>query len=201
MKLILVRHGETVENVKGICQGQSHGTLSKKGISQAKKVAKALKNEKIDVAYSSDLRRAFNTAKEIMKYHKNVKLVPEKQLREKNQGVLTGKHHAFRQQYLIKKGVKHTDELNDCGEKWDEVKDRAINFYNKICKKYANETVLIVTHGGIIASILLHLKGWGWERYKDVVAGNTAYSVISVNGKGKHRILIQNCTDHLCKPL
>ena len=35
MKLLIVRHGETVENLQRICQGQSHGTLSEKGIKQA----------------------------------------------------------------------------------------------------------------------------------------------------------------------
>lgn len=38
MKIIIIRHGETEENAAGIIQGQSHGTLSKKGIEQAKKV-------------------------------------------------------------------------------------------------------------------------------------------------------------------
>ena len=48
MKLILTRHGETIENKKGILQGQKIGTLSKKGIKQAKKLALRLKGKKID---------------------------------------------------------------------------------------------------------------------------------------------------------
>ncbi|MBW2970484.1 histidine phosphatase family protein, partial [Candidatus Woesearchaeota archaeon] len=53
MKLIIVRHGQTIENAKKICQGQSLGTLSEKGIKQAKKIGERLKNEKIDKIYVS----------------------------------------------------------------------------------------------------------------------------------------------------
>src|SRR3989338_4842950 len=49
---------------------------------QAKKVAAHLKNEKIDFIYSSDLRRAKDTAKEIAKYHK-VKIFYTKELSER----------------------------------------------------------------------------------------------------------------------
>ena len=48
MRLILTRHGETEENVADIIQGHLPGKLSEKGIAQVKKVAKRLKDEKID---------------------------------------------------------------------------------------------------------------------------------------------------------
>ena len=64
MRLILVRHGETNENKNKVVQGFLNTTLSKIGIQQAKKVANRLKDEKIDFAYSSDLDRAKQTAKE-----------------------------------------------------------------------------------------------------------------------------------------
>ena len=67
MKLILTRHGETVDNIKGILQGQNPGKLSENGIQQAKQLALRLKNENIDAIYSSDLARAADTAKEIYK--------------------------------------------------------------------------------------------------------------------------------------
>jgi len=38
MKLIIVRHGETHENVKKIIQGWTVGTLNEKGKEQAKKL-------------------------------------------------------------------------------------------------------------------------------------------------------------------
>ena len=64
MKLIITRHGETIENVKGIAMGSLPGNLSKKGKKQAKLVAKRLKNININAIYTSDLKRAYDTAKE-----------------------------------------------------------------------------------------------------------------------------------------
>jgi len=57
MRLILVRHGETEENVAKITQGHMPSKLTKQGIEQAKKLALRLKDEKIDKIFVSDLKR------------------------------------------------------------------------------------------------------------------------------------------------
>jgi len=74
MKLIITRHGETEENKNRIIQGHIDGTLSQLGLEQAKKLAERLKDEKIDLIFSSDLGRALNTAKEVAKFHKDIPL-------------------------------------------------------------------------------------------------------------------------------
>ena len=91
MKLIITRHGETLENVHNICQGHIHGSLTHKGIEQAKKLGERLKNEHIDVIYSSDLRRSFDTTKEIAKFHPNTPLITTERLRERFMGKMQGK--------------------------------------------------------------------------------------------------------------
>lgn len=82
MKIILTRHGRTEENDAGILQGHLPGTLSENGWNQARKVAERLKSETIDYAYSSDLARSANTAKEIMKYHPETPMEFTEELRE-----------------------------------------------------------------------------------------------------------------------
>jgi len=82
MKLILTRHGETIENQKGIMQGHLPGHLSKQGVEQAKKLALRLKHNEIDAIYSSDLKRAADTAKEIARYHKKIPINFVQELRE-----------------------------------------------------------------------------------------------------------------------
>ena len=57
MRLILTRHGETTANKDDLLQGQLQGELNKLGKLQAKATANALKKEKIDVAFTSDLKR------------------------------------------------------------------------------------------------------------------------------------------------
>lgn len=59
--LLLVRHGETVDNVRQIMQGQTQGELTPNGIGQARALAAELKDTPIDVFVSSDLKRAFDT--------------------------------------------------------------------------------------------------------------------------------------------
>ena len=61
--IFLVRHGETEWNREDRMQGQvQHVKLNTEGISQSKLLAKRLEKEKIDMAYSSPLERALQTA-------------------------------------------------------------------------------------------------------------------------------------------
>ncbi len=91
MRLILVRHGETDQHVKGILLGQKiDAGLNRNGISQATKLALRLKKEKIDTIFSSDLKRAKETARIINDYH-DLKIKYTKKLRERNFGVFQGK--------------------------------------------------------------------------------------------------------------
>jgi len=81
MKLFITRHGETIENINNICQGHIEGQLSKEGINQAKKLANRFKDEQINAIYSSDLNRAVDTAKQILKFHPDLTLILDKRLR------------------------------------------------------------------------------------------------------------------------
>lgn len=56
--LYLVRHGETVENVQKVMQGQTPGTLSALGEQQAAHLCEQFRSEAIDLFFSSDLQRA-----------------------------------------------------------------------------------------------------------------------------------------------
>ena len=69
-RLLLVRHGETVDNVNKIMQGQTHGRLTLNGIEQAHELGRQLRGEHIDVFLSSDLARAVETL-EIIKQEKD----------------------------------------------------------------------------------------------------------------------------------
>ena len=66
-RLLLVRHGETVDNINKIMQGQTHGRLTLNGIEQAHELGRQLRGEHIDVFLSSDLARAVETLEIIKK--------------------------------------------------------------------------------------------------------------------------------------
>lgn len=92
MRLILVRHGETDLNKQRRVQGLSNLGLNEKGRRQAEALAQALKNEKLDVIYTSPLRRALETAQAIGRFHQ-VEVVTLDGLKELDVGMVDGMNY------------------------------------------------------------------------------------------------------------
>jgi broad specificity phosphatase PhoE len=198
MRLILVRHGETVDNKKGIIGGIRNRKLSPEGLAQARKVAERLKEEKIEFIYSSDLQRAYRTAKEIAKHHR-LPIIITNLLREQNLGVLEGQP---RKNYPHSpKLLQHPLRANPPkGEPTKEMKKRTLQFYRSLFERHKYHTVLLATHGGPIMMLLTHLHDESYSRYLKFRPGNTAVTIIDVKdvkGRGKHKIKLLNCTRHL----
>ena len=55
-RIIIERHGQSIGNAERIYLGITDLGLTDEGVEQAKITAEALKDEKIDVIYSSDLK-------------------------------------------------------------------------------------------------------------------------------------------------
>lgn len=151
MNLILVRHGETEENVARIVQGQMPGKLSASGVLQSKELALALKGEHFDAVFCSDLQRCIDTAAEIMQFHKNTQITYTKALREINFGSLQG-------QYSKDIAWHFTDNIDGTlvfggGESNMQLAARVISFVNSLLPKYSNKKLLFVTHGGPMRAI------------------------------------------------
>ena len=199
MKLILIRHGETHENVAGIIQGQGPGRLTDIGKEQAKKVGLRLKNEKIDVAYVSDLERTCNTAKEILHYNQNNQKIPvvyTKELRERNFGIYEGLPREEWRELLEKNKEQYTGTITG-GESRLEVTKRIVAFCDKLLKKHKQETVLIVSHGGPLTLLYLHLFEKSQEEYKNYHPSNAAVTILEISDDKKHTVYILNCVKHL----
>lgn len=151
MKLILLRHAKTKENEKRIAQGQLPGNISKKGLRQAKRVAKKIEKLDIDKIYSSDLRRAKETASEI----KNKKINYTKELRERNFGIFQGKKYPKSwNKFVWQKGFLKENK----GEGNEEFLNRMKKFLEKIQKKEKEKTILIITHKRVIQAIISIIK-------------------------------------------
>jgi broad specificity phosphatase PhoE len=82
-RVYIVRHAETEENKQKIIQGHLDTILNSEGEGQADLVAKALKDVPFDVAYSSDLKRATDTAKRILVHHSGVEVQTHIAIRER----------------------------------------------------------------------------------------------------------------------
>lgn len=140
--LYLVRHGETVDNVNKILQGQTQGRLTKTGESQACSVRDEMAGVHIDAFVSSDLQRSFDTCR-IIVGNRNVDIVQTSLLRERDWGGFTGL-------YIPDLAGK---EWPDDVETLDEMKHRARRFLDMIKTNYPDMTVLAVGHGIINKAI------------------------------------------------
>lgn len=189
MRLLITRHGQTIENELGIFQGHIEGTLTKKGVFQAQKLAERLQHESIDAIFTSDLLRAYNTALEIKKFHSKTKFFSTRSLRERNLGILQN----------TKKSNYDAEQLTELytnppqGENILAIHKRAIEFHDMVTSEFFAKTVLYVTHQGmknILINYLLKEKPDTFRKF-----GNTSLTEIHVDNSID--LKIYNCTKHL----
>lgn len=156
MKLYIVRHGETEENIEGVIMGHHHGILSELGKKQVIRLANQLKNYKFNHIYSSDLQRCVDTAIEIKKFYTNTPITFTKQLRETNFGVFQGTKSADVDWNKFGSDIM-TRKLTG-GESFGEIINRVSIFLDGIKKDHKNDSILIVTHSGIINAFISIIK-------------------------------------------
>ena len=141
--IILVRHGETVGNVRQIMQGQTQGELNEKGREQARQVAERLAGEQVDAVVASDLRRAVQTAEIIAAPH-DLPVLTTPLLRERDWGSFTGR-------FIPElKGEVWPDDI----ESEEALLERARLFLIYITTTYPGNRVVAVGHGIINKAIL-----------------------------------------------
>ncbi|MBU4502329.1 MAG: histidine phosphatase family protein [Nanoarchaeota archaeon] len=198
MELILVRHGETVENKNNIMQGHISGTLSEEGIKQAKLVAERLKDINVIKIFTSDLARAKDTAKEIAKFHQDAQFIEDERIRERDYGIMTGMGRAesYKIANLQELGINGKPEQ---GESIVEVGERLSDFYNQILETNSDETIIIVSHGSSITILVGIILGRSLEEsFESLVKyENTAVSEVDVDKDGNVNLVCFNCVKHL----
>ncbi len=141
-RLLLVRHGETEDNVHQIMQGQTQGVLTENGVAQALTLADTMAAEPIDVFLSSDLKRAIDTCELIaQRHHQSVVTTPL--LRERDWGDFTGRYIPDLKDQVWPPNVETMSAL----------KQRARKFLDMIRHDYPEQTVLAVGHGIINKAI------------------------------------------------
>jgi alpha-ribazole phosphatase len=180
-KLILVRHGQTVWNKELKYQGHTDIELSAEGQQQAELVADRLKDEKVAAVYSSDLTRAFVTAQTIAGRH-NLPVTTIPELRELKFGEWEGlTYKAISEGWPAEMGLlyTHTDEVQiPGGETFRELKDRAAGAVAKLIEQHRNETIVVVSHGGTIRTILCETLDIHLNHLWDIKQDNTAVNIV-----------------------
>ena len=159
-KIIIVRHGQTEYNTRKIIQGHLDIPLDETGVLQAKAAAQLLKNEKIDVFYSSDLQRALKTAETAVAHHQKP-LHVTRLLREKHFGTLQGLSFDEISKYVSRFGEQGSFSMQgkekEFGAESEEEIIGRIKQFKKILDRHEGKTVAVFSHGGYIRRLLTFL--------------------------------------------
>lgn len=198
--LILLRHGETEWNLTGRWQGQAEDTpLTALGREQARIVARRLAAYPIQAIYSSDLVRAFETA-QIVGQVLGVELIPEPGLRESDIGAWTGltwDEITARFPDEVAAMFAGEDVRRGGGESYGELQARLAATLDRILARHAGQTVLLVSHGAALRSLIAYVIGADLaQMHRIAIGGNTALSVVEA-WRGGLRLVSYNDTAHL----
>ncbi len=197
MRLILVRHGETEDNASNTVQGQTHGRLSLTGRSQAESVSLRLKDTKVDAIYTSDLDRARVTAKIIASRLPALVRTEDIRLREQDFGVFEGRPIVDLLEKMEGEKADFATFVPEKGESRVEFQKRIIHFFEEKRRLHAGETVLIVTHYGVINILLGWLLGHDDPLATDWRIGNGSVTILDIDQDGQGQPHIVNDSEHL----
>jgi 2,3-bisphosphoglycerate-dependent phosphoglycerate mutase len=187
--LILVRHGETEWNRAGRIQGHTDSALSPDGIAQAHAMGARMRDaiargthEPIDLVIASDLTRAARTA-EMIATPIGHTVQFDTRLRERSFGAAEGMTYAeidlaFPEMFSR---VRETDPNFTApgGESRNSFHSRVTSTLQSLADLHANKTLLIVTHGGVIAAIYRWLNGLPVSSPHKIEIANVAYNRIN----------------------
>lgn len=152
-RLLLVRHAESVANADGRLQGSGDAPLSPRGEEQARRLAAWLRDSgpPADVLVSSPLQRARQTA-EAISGALGMELLIRPGLREANLGNLEGADAQTLAAVIAAGGLR----TEDGAETPRAFVERTIGALHGLLAAYEGQTLIVVTHGGVIATALAH---------------------------------------------
>lgn len=189
--IITVQHTQSVHHTNGMVGSWTDWDLTEFGKNQADNIGKNLKEELADkkvIMYSSDLKRAKQTADEIAKYL-GVEPILRQELRERNLGKCCGKSVQWLRENIESDEVTVDDRLFSDGESRREAWNRLKPFYDEVMESDA-ENIIIVSHGDLLSLWNLMYLGLDVESFYKVDIHGPAGGVshMSVGDDGKHRV-------------
>jgi len=201
--VLLIRHGQSRGNAEGRFGGHTDTPLSARGRRQAEALAKALVGEKFSAIYSSDLKRAVQTAEPLARVTR-AKLITSDAFRERSVGVMEGLTFEeaaaqYPEQYaaLLHRDFEH---VLLGGESYRQTLDRASKKLDEIIEQHKGGRIAVFTHTGAICILSLHLMGaldspeltpvW-------IATANCAIARFDLRDDGFIRVLTLNDTRHL----
>lgn len=199
LHLIFVRHGETNWNIEGRIQGCTDIPLNENGRAQLRAVARRFESDTFDAIYSSDLSRAYDTARAIAEPH-GMSVQLDERLRECNFGKWEG-HSA---------ADLHKTDPNGWARRWDDATyappggestydflARSAHLMRDVKAAHPDGgRLLLVSHGGSIRMFLMALLDLPVHAGRSFFVGNTSVSELVVYPE-RVRLALWNDMSHL----
>ena len=153
LQVALVRHGETIGNVRGIVQGQSDTPLTARGIESTLRKAEKIQDVEFDAVFCSDLSRTVETLKLI---RQEIPGLPEpvfaRELREIDFGILTGRLKTEIMPTILEH-KKAPDIPYPNGESGGAFIARVRGFFEMLVERIEVGRILAVTHFGVMETV------------------------------------------------
>jgi broad specificity phosphatase PhoE len=160
----IFRHGETDWNKEGRVQGHTDIPLNAHGREQAKRLQDFFRKHPVEVFLSSDLMRAFETAK--IASNGKIKIVTDRRLRETSLGKAEG---LTKEEIIAKFGLSAWEAWHSVQpEGWDarfpegeskrEHLARLILALEEYLNSCSEKAIGVASHGGAMRRVLHHLN-------------------------------------------
>ncbi|MBI2359959.1 MAG: histidine phosphatase family protein [Deltaproteobacteria bacterium] len=202
-QIIVVRHGETTWNLEGRRQGHLDSPLTARGIAQAESLARRLKKFTFKALYSSDLGRACRTA-EIIANTTGHKVTVDERLRERNLGIFQGLHTEEIRQAHPEAYRLHTtlgpDYVIPSGESMRQQVERNIRCLEEIAQKHLGETIVVVTHVGVLSGLFRHTLSIPFQAPRRFEFRNASINIFTYQNQGFWVLQTWGDTGHLDAP-
>jgi 2,3-bisphosphoglycerate-dependent phosphoglycerate mutase len=141
LEIVFETHSTSEDNERGVATGWLPGCLSEYGREQAKALGGRRSDDGLLAVYTSDLRRAVETA-EIAFAGTDLPIYCDARLRECNYGELNGRPRAE----IDALRLRHIDEPFPGGESYRQAVERVRDFLDELARTHDGERVLLIGH-------------------------------------------------------
>lgn len=189
IEILLIRHGETDWNAERRLQGHLDIELNSEGVRQAAMLGEALRGERLDAIFSSDLRRARQTAQAVAAT-RDMPVQIETDLRERCYGAFEGLRYAeiserfpqAHQQMLARAMDARFPPGVNVAETLREFSTRSVAALMRLLKKSEVRKIAVVTHGGVLDCLNRAARGVDFSQARDFEIPNAGINRLLWNG-------------------
>lgn len=186
--IITIQHTQSVHHTNGMVGSWTDWDLSELGIQQAMNIGEKLNAELAGrefVMYSSDLKRAKQTADNVGEYL-GITPILRTELRERNLGRCCGKSVKWLRENLERQERTIDDRLFSDAESRRDEWNRLKPFFDEIMGN-AEENIIIVSHGDLLSVFNAMFMGLDAEHLNQAemfgLAGGVSYMFVNNEGK------------------